>query len=299
MPTDAFAQLDVPLPPLPGQRAIAHILGTLDDKFELNRRVNETLEAMPRVLFKSWFADFDPLRAKEDGRDAGLPEHLAKLFLCRSVDSEMEKIPEGWEVFQIGDEADAVGGSTPSTKEPFYWHQREYYWDTTNDLSKLSSPVLLATTRKITDARLRMISSQALAVGTVLLSSRAPIGYMAIAEIPNAVNQRFIAMRCERHLPSLYVQYWCERTLGYIRDIAGGSAFAEISKKAFCEVPVVVPTKAILVTYQRLSRPLYDLLVANVKEAVTLAVLRDSLLPKLILWEIRLVEVETLVGAKT
>ena len=279
------------VPPLPEQRAIAHVLGTLDDKIELNRRMNETLEAMARALFKSWFVDFDPVRAKMEGRDTGLPEDIADLFPDRLVDSEMGEVPLGWKVSQIGDEVDAVGGSTPSTKELSYWHQGEHYWATPKDLSKLSSPVLLETTRKITDAGLRKISSRTLPVGTVLLSSRAPIGYLAIAEIPTAVNQGFIAMRCERRLPNFYVLYWCEQNLGYIRDIAGGSTFAEISKKTFRTVPVVVPPKAILVTYQRLIRPLYDLLVANVKEAATLAALRDTLLPKLISGEIRLRQV--------
>ena len=85
-------------PLLPEQRAIAHILGTLDDKIELNRRMNETLEAMARALFKSWFVDFDPVRAKMAGSDTGLPQHLADLFPDRFEESELGKIPEGWEV---------------------------------------------------------------------------------------------------------------------------------------------------------------------------------------------------------
>ncbi len=91
----------LPLPPLPKQRAIAHILGTLDDKIELNRRMSETLEAMARALFKSWFVDFDPVRAKAEGRDPGLPKPLADLFPARLVDSELGEIPEGWEVKKL------------------------------------------------------------------------------------------------------------------------------------------------------------------------------------------------------
>ena len=90
--------LPVFLPPLPEQRTIAHILGTLDDKIELNRRMNETLEAMARALFKSWFVDFDPVRAKMEGRDTGLPKEIADLFPDRLVESELGEIPEGWEV---------------------------------------------------------------------------------------------------------------------------------------------------------------------------------------------------------
>ena len=99
----------IPLPPLPEQRAIAHILGTLDDKIELNRRMNETLEAIAHAIFKSWFVDFDPVRAKMDGRWKkgqslpGLPAHLYDLFPERLVDSEFAKIPEGWRVCMLGE----------------------------------------------------------------------------------------------------------------------------------------------------------------------------------------------------
>ncbi len=93
----------VPTPPLPEQRAIAHILGTLDDKIELNRRMSETLEAMARALFKSWFVDFDPVRAKAEGRDPGLPQPLADLFPDRFEDSELGEIPKGWRTSRLGD----------------------------------------------------------------------------------------------------------------------------------------------------------------------------------------------------
>ena len=90
--------LTLRLPPIQTeQRAIAHILGALDDKIELNRRMNETLEAMARALFKSWFVDFDPVRAKAEGRDPGLPEHIADLFPARLIQSELGEIPEGWD----------------------------------------------------------------------------------------------------------------------------------------------------------------------------------------------------------
>ena len=99
------------------QRAIAHILGTLDDKIELNRRMNETLEAMARALFKSWFVDFDPVRAKAEGRDPGLPKPLADLFPARLVDSELGEIPEGWEVVTLDALAHIRGGKQLPTED--------------------------------------------------------------------------------------------------------------------------------------------------------------------------------------
>ncbi len=100
---DHVESFEFSLPPLPEQRAIAHILGTLDDKIELNRRMNETLEAMARALFKSWFVDFDPVRAKMAGRDTGLPPHIADLFPDRLVPSELGEIPEGWTSSTLGE----------------------------------------------------------------------------------------------------------------------------------------------------------------------------------------------------
>ena len=114
-----LAQLPVKVPSLPEQRAIAHVLGTLDDKIELNRRMNETLEEIARGLFKSWFVDFDPVRAKMDGRWRqgeslpGLPADLYDLFPDQLVQSELGDIPEGWDVKTLGECYDLTMGQSP------------------------------------------------------------------------------------------------------------------------------------------------------------------------------------------
>ena len=97
----SFGQLDILLFPIPEQRAIAHILGTLDDKIELNRRMNETLEAMAKALFESWFVDFDPVRAKAEGRPTGLPAEISDLFPDSFENSELGEIPRGWKIRSI------------------------------------------------------------------------------------------------------------------------------------------------------------------------------------------------------
>jgi type I restriction enzyme S subunit len=268
------------------QRAIAHILGTLDDKIELNRRMSETLEAMARALFKSWFVDFDPVRAKAEGRDTGLPKPLADLFPDRLVDSELGEIPEGWEVKPIGELADVVGGSTPSTKEPTYW-DGSHHWATPKDLSALSFPVLLNTERRITDAGLGKIGSGLLSRGTVLLSSRAPIGYLAIAEIPVAINQGFIAMRPQASVPNLFLLLWARESHEVILSNANGSTFLEISKKNFRPIPAITPPTSIMAAFDRIARPLYGRLVSNERASRTFAALRDALLPRLLSGEIR------------
>lgn len=289
----AVYMLELNVPPVDEQRAIAHILGTLDDKIELNRRMSETLEAMARALFKSWFVDFDPVRAKVEGcwkrgqSFPGLPAQLYDLFPDRLVDSELGKIPEEWEVETIGDLADVVGGSTPSTKEPSYW-DGPHHWATPKDLSALAFPVLLDTERRITDGGLGKISSGLLPIGTVLLSSRAPIGYLAIAEIPVAVNQGFIAMRPKAGVSNLFLLLWARESQEVILSNANGSTFLEISKRNFRPIPVVAPPECVMTAFDRVARTLYDRLVSSRRETRTLAALRDILLPGLISGQIRI-----------
>jgi len=287
-------QMTIRLPPVEFQRQIVSVIATLDDKIDLNRRMNETLEAMARAIFKDWFVDFGPTRAKAEGRALYLSPDIWDLF-PDALDDENK--PVGWKTSEIGKEVEAVGGATPSTKENAYWDEGENHWATPKDLSKLSSPALLDTERKITDAGVEKISSGLLPVGTVLLSSRAPIGYLAIAEVPTAVNQGFIAMVCNKRLPNLFVFFWCYEKLDYIKGISGGSTFAEISKKAFRPIPVIIPPKPLLSAYEDMVRPLYERIVANTKESVALAQTRDLLLPKLMSGEIRLREAESAVEA--
>ena len=279
------------------QRAIAHILGTLDDKIELNRRMSETLEAMARALFKSWFVDFDPVRAKSEGRDPGLPKLLADLFPDSFEDSALGQIPKGWEVKAIGELADVVGGSTPKTDRTEYWEGGTHDWVTPKDLSTLSVPVLLDTERKITDFGLAQISSGLLPVGTVLLSSRAPIGYLAIAEIPVAINQGFIAMRPRKGTSNLFLLRWAKAAHDEIVSHANGSTFLEISKASFRPLRVVAPAGPVMNAFDRLLRPLYQGVVRHVRQSRTLATLRDSLLPKLISGELRVENADRFVEA--
>jgi type I restriction enzyme S subunit len=253
-------RIPIIVPPLPEQRAIAHILGTLDDKIELNRRMNETLEAMARAIFKSWF-----------------------------VDATENRIPKGWKVAPIGDCVSVFGGSTPSTDDPAFW-DGEIHFTTPKDLASLTAPVLLETERRITKAGLARISSGLLPRGTVLLSSRAPIGYLAISEIPVAVNQGFIAMVCDRILPNHYVLHWARQNMDVIVGNANGTTFLEISKRNFRPIPVIVPPPDVLEAFVGRIEPLYTRIVSNLRESRTLTAIRDALLPKLLSGEIRVQE---------
>jgi type I restriction enzyme S subunit len=264
------------------QRAIARILGALDDKIELNRRMNETLEGMARAIFKSWFIDFDPVRAKAEGRDPGLPQPIADLFPSSFQKSELGSIPSGWRVVSIGSVVRCVGGATPSTKNPTFWEDGTVAFATPKDMASLISPVILDTERHITEEGLTRISSGRLPAGTVLLSSRAPIGYLAITDTPLSVNQGIIAMICEGGVGNHYVLNWVSANMEIIRTNAGGTTFAEISKKNFRPIRMLIPGPPVLDEFQQFAERLHKRMIANIREAKSLSVLRDTLLPRLI-----------------
>jgi type I restriction enzyme S subunit len=271
--------------------AINYVLSYLDDKIDLNRRTNETLEAMARALFRDWFVDFGPTRAKMAGEAPYLAPELWELFPDRLDD---EGKPEGWRISSIGDETNIVGGSTPSTSNPMFWNGN-HYWATPKDLSGLNSPVLSDTSRKITDEGLTQISSGLLPSGSVLLSSRAPVGYTAITTVPLAINQGFIGVKCTQSLSAPYVLLWMKESMELILQNANGSTFQEISKKNFRPLPIIKASHDPLKAFDTQSQGIFDKIIVSEAESRTLAQLRDVLLPKLMSGEISIRDAEKMV----
>jgi len=282
-------RLQISLPPVEEQAAIGGVFDGIEERITTLRETNATLEAIAQALFKSWFVDYDPVRAKVDGRDTeGVPPEVADLFPSEFEDSELGAMPKGWRVGTFQELTEVLGGSTPSTKDPVFWEEGVHYWATPKDLSGMDTPVLLETERKVTDAGLEKISSGLLPVGTVLLSSRAPIGYLAIAEVPVAVNQGFIAMKVRRGVSNLFLLRMVQVRMDDIKSRANGSTFLEISKGAFRPIPVLVPPTALVQAFDGLVRPFYQRLVENQRERATLTELRDSLLPRLMSGKLRI-----------
>ncbi|MNF75883.1 EcoKI restriction-modification system protein HsdS [compost metagenome] len=300
---DSLRCRDIPnfeltIPPLDQQAEIASILGAIDDRITLLRETNATLEATAQVLFKSWFVDFDPVRVNAEGLEPeGMDAATAALFPESFEDSELGLVPSGWVVKPIGDAVDCIGGGTPNTKEPSYWEPAEHAWTTPKDLSGLQSPVLLNTERKLSKLGLAKVSSGLLSAGTLLLSSRAPIGYLAIAQMPIAVNQGYIAIPSGGELSPLYMLFWCRQNMEGIKARANGSTFMEISKKAFRPIPALVPSAKVLVAFANVADPLFERLIENERQAQTLTKLRDTLLPRLISGKLRLPEAKALAKA--
>ncbi len=310
----------LPIPPLDEQTKIYEILYSLDTKIELNHQINQILESMAQTIFKNWFVDFEPVKAKiaaiEAGEDAESvtcaamraisgktddelcqmqarqPENYAQLkataelFPIAMHDSELGEVPKGWEISTIGDEVEVVGGGTPSTKNPKFWDGGEIHWTTPKDLSNLSDKVLLTTDRKITDAGLKEIGARLLPINTVLMSSRAPVGYLALAKVPVAVNQGYIAMVCDKRLSPEFVIQWCNSVMDEIKQRSSGTTFAEISKKNFKGIPLAVPSKGIHKSYFELVSGFYNKIAETAMECNNLVEIRDSLLPKLLSGEV-------------
>lgn len=248
-----FRNVPVPLIPLDKQKAIATVLCSLDDKINLLHRQNTTLEAMAETLFRQWFVE----EAKED-----------------------------WEECVLNDVISIKGGTTPSTKESIFWNGN-IHWTTPRDLSNHTTVYLFDTDRKITEKGLSQIGSGLLPVGIVLLSSRAPIGYLAITEIPMAINQGYIAILCDKTVSNYFIYLWCKVNLEEIKNSGNGSVFQEISKSVFKELKLVVPPKAVLNEFKLMVEPMFLKIKSNQTQIRTLTTLRDTLLPKLMSGEVR------------
>ena len=289
---DTIKSLQIPKISYKESVEIGGFLSKFDDKIELNQEMNQTLEEIAKAIFKSWFVDFDPVRAKAEDRPTGLPPEISDLFPDELVDSEIGEIPKGWEVKTISDLADCVGGATPSTKNPEFWEGGHHTWTSPKDLSDSKSVHLLKTDRKITEAGLKKISSGLLPVGTVLLSSRAPVGYLALTTEPTAINQGYIGLKPKSGISNYFLLHWCESNLDEIKNRASGTTFAEISKAAFRPIPAIQPSDYVMQKFHEFMAPIYERVLISSKEMDTLAELRDTLLPKLISGELRIPDAE-------
>jgi len=182
---------ELSIPPFAEQRAIAHILGTLDDKIELNRQMTETLEAIARALFKSWFVDFDPVCAKAEGRDPGLPKPVADLFPARLSDSELGLIPEGWRPSTLGREVVALLGGTPSRAEPAFWGG-EIPWINSGKANefRVVEPSEFITQEGLEASATKLLPSRT----TIIAITGATLGQVSLTEIETCANQSIVGV---------------------------------------------------------------------------------------------------------
>ncbi len=274
-------------PPLPEQCAIAHILGTLDDKIELNRRVNETLEEMARALFKSWFVDFDPVRAKMEGRDPGLPRRLADLFPDQMVASELGAIPKGWEVADIQSLCVSItSGGTPTRGNQAFWEGGTIPWYKTGELH--DGP-LIDSKEYITETAICNSSAKLWPAGTILFALYASptVGRLGVLTKPGTANQAAAGLIVKPEYGVPFLKHTLIEARGALKTIAVGAAQQNINQQVLKTHRIMVPSTAAAGCYSRLMATCEDQQAVRAKEIRNLTALRDTLLPKLVSGKLR------------
>jgi type I restriction enzyme S subunit len=277
---------EVPAPTdIDEQRAIAHILGTLDDKIELNRRMNETLEAMARALFKSWFVDFDPVRAKAAGRDTGLPEAIADLFPDSFEDSDLGEIPKGWDVRRLSELCSTQYGYTASSVEKAVGPKFLRVMDINKQNWIDWSTVPYCSMDEESKVR------YALRVGDLVVARMADPGKAAIIEeqVDGVFASYLVRLKTESLAHSYYLYGFLKSDLygDYAQGAKSGSVQSNMNAQVIVGARLVVPSRKLVDHYLQVMLPWRERLIANVRESRTLAALRNTLLPKLISGELR------------
>jgi type I restriction enzyme S subunit len=302
VPTDCLEHLTVPIPSLPEQRAIAHILGTLDDKIELNRRISETLEAMARALFKAWFVDFEPVRAKMEGRWQrgqslpGLPAHLYDLFPARLVDSELGEIPEGWRVGTLPDLFDILEG--PGLRN---WQYRDEGIKFLNIRCISDGDVDIAKANCISREEFKeKYSHFALQEDDVVISTSGTLGRLAVVRddhLPIMLNTSIIRFRGLGAVGLTYVWGFLQSVyfLGEMQALASGSVQLNFGPMHLRQISVIQPSEKVLYEFECAAQPLLRKSLTLRKQSRTLVALRDALLPKLISGELRVKNIEEMI----
>lgn len=254
-----YANMPVILPSRYQQDLLVTILSSLDDKIELNNKINDNLEQQAQAIFKSWFVDFEPFGGK---------------------------MPEGWRIGKLSEIGTIVGGSTPSKAKSEYYAKKGIAWITPKDLSNDKSKFISHGEIDITEQGFKNCSAIKMPKGTILYSSRAPIGYIAIAKNELTTNQGFKSVIPNDDIGNAYIYYFLKSNFDLIDSMASGSTFKEISGTAMKNIPILIPDEKTLLEFQSFSSGIFDEQEKLEEENQKLASLRDTLLPKLMSGEI-------------
>ena len=287
-----ITEFEVSLPPLPIQRQIAAILSAFDDKIELNRRMNRTLEQMARALFKSWFVDFDPVRAKMRGEaPEGMDAETAALFPDELVEVEGREVPKGWEWRPFDAELIIFGGGTPKTSNPDFW-DGEIPWYSVVDVPNDGDIWVMTTEKTITEAGLNGSSARLLPVGTTIISARGTVGKLALTAVPMAMNQSCYGLFPKNGNSVNYVYFATLAAVDELKRRTHGAVFDTITRDTLQSIRSTYPASELLAAFERECEQITKMVMNNVRESAQLAAIRDALLPRLLAGEIDVSEWE-------
>lgn len=271
------------------QRKIAGILGMLDNKIVLNQRMNVTLEGMVRALFQSWFVDFDPVRAKLDGRKpSGIDNVTAAFFPVHLQESTLGRIPQGWEVSTIGTKLSTVLGGTPSRTRSEYWTDGTVAWINSGKANefRIIDPSEWITQEALENSATKLLPRRT----TVLAITGATLGQVSITEIECCANQSVVAIPASEEFPTEFIYPWILENIDKLISSQTGGAQQHVNKGNVNELALLCPDRRVMNAYLSKAKPLFDQIAANCFQSRTLTTLRDTLLPKLLSGDLSVTE---------
>ena len=293
LPREDFLSFPIPRPK-DREMMLVDVLDALDDKMELNRRMNTTLEAMARALFQSWFVDFDPVRAKMDGRKpAGMDDATAALFPENLEDSSLGHIPKGWEVCSLANKIELFSGGTPKTSEPHYW-DGDIPWYSVKDAPSENDIWVIETEKKVTKLGIENSAAQVLPEGTTIISARGTVGKLALIGTGMAMNQSCYGVRGIKGYADYFTYFAIRQATTDLQQRTHGTVFDTITRQTFETLDCIFPPAPLTQSFDRTVAPLLVQVRTNLHQSRTLATLRDTLLPKLLSGEIRVSEAKSL-----
>ncbi len=271
-----FKKFPVNIHKIDEQKSIANILSTLDEKIEINNKINKNLEEMAQAIFKHWFVDFEfPNEEGQPYKSSG-----GKL-----VDSELGIIPEGWEIKKIGDVLDTVLGGTPSRRKDEYWKNGNIPWINSGKTNEFR---VIKPSEYITEIGLKKSSTKLLPKRSTLIAiTGATLGQISLLEIDCCANQSVVAIKENDVLKAEYIYPWINFKIQEIINLQTGGAQQHINKNNINNSNILLPKKNILKDYYQNVSSLYNIITKNIKIINILSSLRDTLLPKLMSGEIR------------
>jgi type I restriction enzyme S subunit len=280
--------------PLKAQKAIAGVLGDLDDRITLLRETNTTLETIAQALFKSWFVDFDPVHAKMQGRvPEGMDQATAALFPDSFEESELGPVPKGWRIGSVEDLCSTItNGGTPSRSKPVFWEGGSIPWFKTGEFH---DGFLLKASEFITGDALNGSSVKLLPKDAVLMAIYAAptVGRLGILTEPATFNQACTGMVAKADIGPWFLFWTLFNGRDWFNSRANGAAQQNISKAIVAAYRLVVPANSLLAAFNNSASSLHDSIRLNSEKAQTLSALRDTLLPRLISGQLRIPKTRT------
>ena len=289
-------ELMIQIPAVHYQKSILSILEPISKKIELNQKINQTLEEIARTLFKSWFIDFDPVRAKAEGRPTGLSKEISDLFPDSFEESELGQIPEGFKVDSVDNQYDISIGKTPPRKEPqwFSENQQDIPWASIKDMGD-AGVYINKTSEFLTNEAIEKFNIRVIPKNNVILSFKLTVGRVSILQKDMCTNEAIAHFVPKDNDLSKVFTYCLLKSIRYESLSSTSSIATAVNSKIIKAMKCIFPSKALLIAFNEFCHPIYKKIETNTNEIETLLSLRDALLPKLISGELKIPDAENFV----